>query len=362
MSSRSRKPRRRVIEEEDDEEDIEEEEEQLDYEDDEEASVSDSHARSAAKARPANDESDVEDESDVTHPESNIMLCSQIPEMSQSIRPARPAEINNFMKLGDEAREKAVMDLSRLVLFKALAGESIDRLKCAKDAGINDARMTSAVFAEVDRRLRNCFGFELKRIPSWMEKVKAMPKTYKDRYFVINSLKSDANGVHSKAILSVHDDLCVENALLLMVLAFAYCEGIPLVDGSRWIYDKDLYRLLHRLDENIPPDPPGPQDTRGTRRIESATSTPDVDILLEKFVHRDYLLLEKANEDMMAQRQVADENSVFYSMGPRAAMEIGRHQVLMMCSEILGVEPDREMLAEVQEEDEAADELTDACY
>jgi MAGE family len=296
--------------------------------------------------------------------EGTVLLCSQIPEMSQSIREARPAEVNNYMRLSEEAREKAAKDLSRLVLFRALMGDSIDRLKCAKEAGINDSRMASAVFVEANRRLKNCFGFELARIPTWMEKVKALPKAYKDRYFLINTLKNDASGAHSKAIFAVHEDVMVENALLLMILAFAYCEGIHLVDGSRWIFDRDLFRHLHRLDDSIPSEPPAPNDTRSTRRVASGDPTPDVDVLLEKFVRRDYLLREKANEDLMSQRNGSDENSNFYSIGPRAAMEIGRQQILFMCAEIMGVEPDQETINELRddahEEDDDHEAVEDA--
>ena len=43
-------------------------------------------------------------------------------------------------------------------------------------------------------------------------------------------------------------------------------------------------------------------------------------------------------------------------MGPRAAMEIGRRQVVYFCSNVLDQEPDPTMLAEIDEDDESSEE------
>lgn len=285
------------------------------------------------------------------------MFSSQAPENSQSVQPARVNERNNFFNLGNVAREKAVSDMSRLVLFKALLGEPIDRLKCTKDAGIDkNERIASAVFEEANVVLKNLFDFELRRMPSWMERLKNAPAKFKDRYYLFNALVDD-EGDHSKALHSVHTMAAIEKGLLMIALSLAYCKGEPMSDGSRWIIDKDLYHFLHRLDENIPAEPP---TSTSKRRVtleadgdDLQGATPYVDSLLEKFVYQDYLIRVTKNEHLMQVSQNADENSAFYSMGPRAAIEIGRKQVIHFCAEVLDEgEPDPTMLRELEDDED----------
>jgi MAGE family len=289
------------------------------------------------------------------------MFTSQLPEMTQDILQVKESERSNLFLMTENQREKVLCDLSRLVLFKALVGDAIDRTKCIKEAGISsEARISSAAFDEVKVRLNDCFGFEVKRIPLWMEKIKGVSKMQKDRYYVTNGLEAD--GSHSKALHAVHEQSSIEKGFLMVVLGFVYCKGDSRNDGSRWIHDKDLYNLLHRLDENIPPNPPTINSKRSksasasmsqisSRQVggEGVAQTPDVDTLLCKFCHRDYLIKEKANEEQItASNATIDENSFFYSMGPRAAIEIGRRQVIYFCSEILDEEPDPTMLQELE--------------
>jgi hypothetical protein len=280
------------------------------------------------------------------------MFSSQAPEMSQDIRPARDTEKSNLLNLGEEAREKVLTDLLRLCLFKALAGQPINRSDCAKEAGLTDSRISNAAFEEVNIRLRNIFDFELKRIPAWMERMKNIPNRFKDRYYAINVLEDDSdNGAHSKTIHSIHKSAAVEKGLLMVVLALTYCKGEPTNDGSRWILDKDLYHLLHKIDENIHPDPPvpGSKRNRGTENKDGGEGmTPDVDIVLARFVDMDYLIREKATKQLMDVCSNAEDTSFFFCMGPRAVMEIGRRQVIYFCAEILDEEPDPTMLAELE--------------
>jgi MAGE family len=327
---------------------------------------------SAAKRKSAenlngNDFFDGDDSEDDTMNETatqkTMMFTSQQPEMTQEILQVKESERMKLMEMTANQREKAIRDLSRLVLFKALAGDSIDRSKCLKEAGISsDVRISSALFDEVNVRLQNCFGFEVKRIPAWMEKIKGISKSQKDRYYVTNSLH-EADGSHSRALHMVHEQSSIEKGLLMIVLAFVYCKGESRNDGSRWIHDKDLYTLLHRLDENIPPDPPAVHSkrsksataslTQGTSRFVGgvgAAQSPDVDALLCKFCHRDYLIKEKASEHQQQQQggSAVEDDSFFYAMGPRAAIEIGRRQVIYFCAEILDEAPDPTMLQELE--------------
>ena len=132
----------------------------------------------------------LEDDDDSDEGEVEAMFSSQAPELSQEILPAKPNEQQNLIKMDEKAREQAIRNLTRLVLFKALAGEPIDRAKCIKEAGISGSnRIASAAFEQANIRLRNQFDFELRRIPKWTERLKNLPAKYKDRYFVVNILE-----------------------------------------------------------------------------------------------------------------------------------------------------------------------------
>lgn len=331
-----------------------------------------SRKRSSASQRRIADSEDeaaaVDEEEDDEEDGPSCFFHSQAPEMSQDIIEVKTNERNNLMGMSESQREKAISNLTRLVLFMALAGESIDRAKACKEAGISDARISSAAFDEVKIRLQNCFAFELKRIPPWMEKIKGLPKAAKDRYYVMNTIAVDngeESGVpdsHSKLLHSVHPQSAVEKGFLMVVLGFVYCKGLPRKDGSRWINDKHLYDLLHRLDENLPPEPPSAGARRGGAKASSTQTsqslrhgTPDVDALLQKFVHREYLLKEKASAATVAQQADVEEESYFYTMGPRAVIEIGRKQVIFFCAEIMDEDMSEEnnpMLMELEQEDE----------
>ena len=154
---------------------------------------------------------------------------------TQEIHTVKAKERENLNRLDETQREKALSDLTRLLLFKGLAGESLDRLKCAKEAGL-PPRITSAAFDEANRRLQNVFDFELKRIPAWMEHMKDLSQAKKDRYYLVNSIKEDDNGDHSKAIHGVHEDCAIEKGLLMVILSLCYCEGEPKTDGKSCRY------------------------------------------------------------------------------------------------------------------------------
>ena len=98
-----------------------------------------------------------------------------------------------------------------------------------------------------------------------------------------------------------------------------------------------MYELLHRLDENIPKEP-----FRGEGSSSRTDTQPNVDAALSKFVHEDYLLCIKEK----------DPDLVLYCLGPRAAMEIGRKQILYFCSQVLGQDPDPSMLLELEQDDQ----------
>jgi MAGE family len=124
------------------------------------------------------------------------MFTSQVGEATQDIHEVKDSELRNLLSLQPDKQEKAVRDLFRAVLFRAHQMEPIDRAKCVKEAGISKHRVSSAAFKEVEAHLQNLFGYGLKRIPPFMEKMKGLPAAAKDRYYVINSVEDDT-GEHS---------------------------------------------------------------------------------------------------------------------------------------------------------------------
>jgi hypothetical protein len=300
-----------------------------------------------------------------------IMFSQQAPEASQAPVAARPADQRNLESMDPATRDKALSSLSRLVLFRALEREPIDRPKICKDAGL-DANISTAAFQEVAKRLRNVFGFELSRIPKYMkvkdcpnkgDNPKGLPTKFKDRHYVLNGVLKNTDGMHSKAIHSMHQDSSIEKGLLILILALIFCKGESRPGGSRWILARDLYRLLHDVDEAIPEEPPaqgtarakaGTQASQKNRYRDKDNLTPNVDGLLDQFVQSDYLFKEKATEENVTS-QTVEEGDVLYSMGPRSAMEVGRKQVIYFCAEILDEEPDPSMLKEAEGEQEDDD-------
>ena len=317
-----------------------------------------------------------------------MMFSQQPPELPQPTAKERQNERENLNKLNATTREQVVMDLSRTLLFKALQGDPIDRPKAIKDA-LGDKtkeRISSAVFNEAERRLRDVFGFDLRRVPKYMERT--LPKKYSDRLFVVNVLDDvspEVSATHSRSLHSVHTDASVDRGLLMMILAFAHCKG-DFRGGHRWISAEALYRLLSGVDENVPDEPPSSR-TKGSvagmgspsksssrfrcvaeEDMEGPNATPDVDSALERFVHGDYLLRGRVSKfggaDSHASQTAAqaargggaaageEGTTVEYAMGPRSAMEIGRRQVVYFLAEVLDEDPDPTMLAEIEDEEE----------
>ena len=92
------------------------------------------------------------------------------PDKSQSFPVAKESERQNLMeRMNPDQRQKIITDLSRLVLFRAFAGEPIDRLKCIKMAGLPPStRISTAVWEQVQSNLQNVFGLDLVKPPQFM--------------------------------------------------------------------------------------------------------------------------------------------------------------------------------------------------
>jgi hypothetical protein len=296
-----------------------------------------------------------EEDDDEVGGTQGFSLSQLAPEPSQTVPIERAAERSNLDKLDKTAREKYLTSLSRLILFKALEREPIDRLKVIKDAGIDSShRIGSAAFKEASERLRNVFGFDLVRQPEYMSNPAwKAPKKYNDRFFVTNQVMDNGDGAHSRAIHSVHGPSSVERGFILLVNGLIFCKGESRGGGSRKILEKDLYRLLHTVDDSIPEEPPGQGTQRAKQQYRPGTQadsfTPNPDALLDQCVAWDYFIREKATEDNCSVSNL-DDGDVLYSMGPRSAVEIGRRQIIYFCASILDEAPDPSMLKEVEED------------
>ena len=300
--------------------------------------------------------------------QSQVHFSQVVPDPSIGPPIARQYEQNNLADLDDHLQKRVVTDLSRLLLFKALSGEPIDRTKLSKEAWgdnmlPNNVKVLNAALDRSVDRMRKVLGMDVKRIPEGQ--LKNLPNKFKERMFVVNIVKDDAYGSHSKALHSVHLDSAIEKGLLMLILAFVYCKG-DVQEHVRWIPAGVLFRLLHSVDENIPAEPATSSSIRNKRdSFGGLTSpngnanytsglglTPDVDVLLEKFVHMDYLIKKKADK-MTGNNTTAgttDEDSFLYAMGPRTMLEIGRKQIIYFCAEVLDEQPDPTMLQELKDE------------
>lgn len=320
------------------------------------------------------DEVVVDDDDEAICKSQTRFTFSQIdPDQSQYLEAARDSERRKLDAIPPVARNRAVTNLSRTLLFRALSGDVIDKSKCVSEALGDDMkkeRVQNAVLCEAERRLRDVFGFSVRRVPARMED--ELPSRFGNRLYLINDVADDEDGTHSLNIQSSHVESSVEKGVLMMILAFAFCKGTSQVRSgqmkgagkkTRWITEHNLYGLLHRVDENIPSEPPSAEGRKKSRQGGRKSlgdgadggvgQTPDIDALLERFVQLDYLLQDKI--DMPDGREGSEEKVTAYAMGPRAAMEVGRKQVIYFCSNILDEQPDPTMLAEV-DEDEVNDE------
>lgn len=278
--------------------------------------------------------------------EATMMFSSQAPDQSQMIRAAKDTAKAALLGLEEDVREKQIMDLTRYCIFRSLAGLPITRADCSKV--VNAGRTVDAVLEMVNERLDNLFGWELRSCPDYMMSMKFIPKKHKERYYCVNHLDSEDDAVsaeHAKELHAIHGSKA--KGLLMVVLALMYCQGEP-IDDSRWMSEADLYRLLHRLDENVPEYPPSTtkSSTQATQRMFE-NGTPQVDILLQRFTDMDYLVKMKLPADWEDRFPSAEEASFVYCMGPRSAIEVGRQQVVYFCAEVLDEEPDPSMLAEL---------------
>ena len=320
------------------------------------------------------DEDDEPGTNNFDYTQTQLGLTQVDADQSQFIDAEKGAERKKLNALNPTARNQVITDLSRILLFKALGGETIDRTKCITQAlgeNLKKERVGGALLQDANDRLKKVFGFEARRVPEKMEE--DLPSKFKNRLYLINNIADDDHGTHSTNIHSQHVETMADKGVLMMILAFAFCKGTAQVRSgqmkgagkkTRWITEHHLYNLLHRVDENIPSEPPSVEGKKKSRQSGGRKSlgtpideggvgeTPDIDALLERFVSLDYILRDKIEEPGDSAFAGEDGKVLAYAMGPRAAMEIGRKQIIYFCSGILDEQPCPTMLQEIDEDEE----------
>ena len=169
---------------------------------------------------------------------------------SQFLDSARDAEKRKLDGIGAVARNKIVTDLSRILLFKGLAGACIDKTKVTAEAlgeDMKGERIQGAVLGEAEKRLRDVFGFGVRRVPAKMEE--DLPSRFKNRLYLINDVTDNDEGLHSLNIHYADKNGSNEKGVLMMVLAFAFCKGTSQVrSGQMKVRRRFLpdFRGVHR--------------------------------------------------------------------------------------------------------------------
>jgi len=254
---------------------------------------------------------------------SEMMFSSQVPDMSQKIPEPRQSEQQKLDRLGGAERDTVIRNMTRTCLFAGLCGQSIDRTALK-----TEHRVTTAALQHVNHRLRGLFDFEMQSPPAYLKHLTASKLKH---MYLINICED--TGEHSKALHRGHG--AAERGLLMTILALCYCHGW-------WIRADDLYSHLHALDENIPKEP-------AVAKSQTVHGVWNVDSLLKQFVKKDYLSTRKDETNPNDMNPMTE-----YGLGPRAALEIGRPQVVHFCAEVLGQQPDPTMLAEFTQDTAAA--------
>jgi hypothetical protein len=138
----------------------------------------------------------------------SAMCFSQfLPEESQAPPSPKPSEQTKLQNMDPSARSRLVTDLSRYILFKALSNDPIDRTKFAKEAfpkNLQDTRVTNAALQAATERMNQIFGLDVLKAPKSILDNKTMPSKFKERHFVVNTIKDNEMGLHSKSLHGIH--------------------------------------------------------------------------------------------------------------------------------------------------------------
>ena len=256
-------------------------------------------------------------------------------------------------------------------------------------------KINNVIFKEASDKLRALYGWELVQPPDYMKD--SLPTRYAERFYAVNNPVGDEDGEQAGKLHDRFDSGV--NGLLITVLMIIYNKGELRNDTKnksnfKWLTEEvslctfrfslfpvsfssllllllllfpptsvpfrsaytkapllkslqSLLKTLNQIDDSIPESLSSSK--RGSAEIEGLGT--DMQTLLTRFVEQDYLIKDKVKvED--------DSSGVYYTLGPRAALEVGRKQLIFFAANLLGEQPDPTMLHELEgsSDEEAEDE------
>jgi len=261
-----------------------------------------------------------------------------LPEASQSFLPPTATEVSAFQTLSPLVRTKLTNDLLRYFIFLGSQKKSFTRRQATEEVlgEYKKMKVGNAVFGEAKKRLKELYGWSVSSVPEFM--LPSIPNKFKDHLYIINETVFDENGTHAQNLNTRWDSS--KNGLLICILCFVYNKGIIRSDTKRmnifkWLTEENLFKLLNQTDPDIPAEVKFAKDTE----IEGVGSVAGG---IQEFVDCGYLILDKFKTD-------DDSSGVYYAWGPRAALEVGRKQIITFTANILDEQPDPTMLQELDE-------------
>lgn len=224
-------------------------------------------------------------------------------------------------RLSDEVREELVGKLVRLLLLRASHKQAVSRADVTKLVLAEYPKMrglTNHVLMEASEYLANVFGLNLVDGGEIHER-------YRGKYMLLNKL-DEASHLQELHHPSARRGEAARHALLMATLALVLQAGR---DGACVTY---LVSELGDVDPNV--------GSLG-RRISAEVGT-GYQGLLEEWTASKYLL--------RAKKEVGGDSADWYSLGPRAFVEIGRKSILAFVYNVQGKTVDPTILAAMDRE------------
>ncbi|GMH93600.1 hypothetical protein TrST_g2908 [Triparma strigata] len=288
----------------------------------------------------------VDDEEEEDNKEGILEVFTQtLPEASQSLLHSTSNEDAAFLTLSPPVRSKLINDMVRYFIFMAGQKKAFTK-RMAVESVLEDYRkqkIAGAIFESATKKLHDLYGWSVLSTPSFM--LSSLPPKYKDLNYIINHLPPDTTGDHASALNERYDSGV--NGFLIVVLCLIYNKGFVRSDTKRrndfkWVKEESLYGWLNEIDGEIGEEVKKAKEVE----VEGVGCVPNV---LEDFVASNYLITEKVKTDN-------DFSGVYYAWGPRAALEVGRKQIIYYTANVLDQQPDPTMLQELEEGEEEEEE------
>eukprot|EP00632_Arachnochrysis_sp_CCMP2950_P008858 CAMPEP_0185706256 /NCGR_PEP_ID=MMETSP1164-20130828/21577_1 /TAXON_ID=1104430 /ORGANISM="Chrysoreinhardia sp, Strain CCMP2950" /LENGTH=388 /DNA_ID=CAMNT_0028373659 /DNA_START=17 /DNA_END=1183 /DNA_ORIENTATION=+ len=240
-------------------------------------------------------------------------------------------------KLAPEEVKKLVTKMTRYILMRGSKKLPILRNKLT-DAVMGEykkLRITTFVLGEAQKLLRQVWGLDL--VPAPVKSAnEAFKGQQKDAMYLVYS-KEHRTPEHAALLLPDDDDAeLADRGLLMFVFS---C----IASTHEWkLREKELFRLLNKIDAGIPADGPLAPASDKRNRVDGLGNIAE---LFDKYVHQGYLCKARDARDEMQ-----------YELGPRAYVDVGRNQILQFQADALGQTLDVSILKEMQDNAKADDD------